>query len=248
MLHATSDAVITANGIPLERVDMFRYLGRLLAGNNNDWPAVHHNLVKARRRWGMLSRVLINTGVAPKVVGLFYKVICQSVLLYACETWVMTNSMLETLRGFHHTVARQIANRRARRDRNGVWVRPPIEEALDIAGLYPIEHYIMGRRATMLAHIVNRPIYARCKQVSMTTARANSRLYRWWSQPPLQTAAVGAADAMAQPPSQIDPPARHPFFNRCGGGRYSGVELDVPTDDPPTPPVSPPLFPCAGLH
>ena len=113
MLHATSDAVIMANGIPLERVDMFRYLGRLLAGNNNDWPAVFHNLVKARRQWGMLSRVLIKTGVAPHIVGLFYKVICQSVLLCACETWVVTNSMLETLRGFHHTVARQIADRRA---------------------------------------------------------------------------------------------------------------------------------------
>ena len=98
------------NGTPLEQVDAFRYLGRLLAGNNNDWLAVFHNLVKARRQWRMLARVLIKTGVSPHIVGLFYKVICQSVLLYACETWVMTQGMLETLCGFHHTVAHQIAD------------------------------------------------------------------------------------------------------------------------------------------
>ena len=44
MAHASSDTVITANGVPLELVDVFRYLGRPIAGNNNDWPAVFHNL------------------------------------------------------------------------------------------------------------------------------------------------------------------------------------------------------------
>ena len=45
-------------------------------------------------------------------------------------------------------------------------------------------------------------------------------------------------------PRRLTRRAHHPFFNRCGGGRYSGVELDVPTDDPPTPPVSPPSSPA----
>ena len=50
---------------------------------------------------------------------------------------------------------------------------------------------------------------------------------------------------MAQPPAQLDPPARHPFFDRSGGGRYSAVDLDVP--DTMTPPHRlPPLFSCAG--
>ena len=103
--------------------------------------------------------------------------------------------MLEALRGFHNTVARQIADRRARRDLDGNWVWPPIEEALEIAGLYPIEEYVRRRQATILARIVDRPICARCKEVSLATERNDSRRFRWWNQPTLQNAAAGEADA-----------------------------------------------------
>jgi hypothetical protein len=109
-LHEASTIVITANGIPLEKVDLFRYLGRPLSCNNNNWPAVFHNLMKAQTRWGRLSKPLIKTGVDPRIVGLFYKTIVQAVLLYACETWVITQGMIKMLRYFHHRVAMQIAD------------------------------------------------------------------------------------------------------------------------------------------
>ena len=54
-------------------------------------------------------------------------------------------------------MARQIADRRARRDADGNWVWPPIAEALEIAGLHPIEEYIQRRQATILARVVDRP-------------------------------------------------------------------------------------------
>ena len=48
---------------------------------------------------------------------------------------------------------------------------------------------------------------------------------------------------MAQPPSQLDPPARHPFFDHSGGGHYSAVDLDDPNDDH-SPPASSPSSPA----
>ena len=109
------------------------------------------------------------------------------------------------LRYFHHRVARQIADRQARLVK-GKWEWPPIEEALEIAGLLPIEHYIRHRQDTILQKIINRPIHAVCQEASSCVEKKESQSHHWWTQP-LQDAAEGEADALAQPPAQNDPSA-----------------------------------------
>jgi hypothetical protein len=94
----------------LDKVSQFKYLGRIMSQNNSDWPAVHRNIKKALRKWAMIARPLLRTGVAPKVVVMFYKAIVQAVLLYACETWVVTPKILKALQAFHNRMARKIAN------------------------------------------------------------------------------------------------------------------------------------------
>jgi hypothetical protein len=47
---------------------------------------------KARGRWMDISRVLIHEGAVKRVSGMFYKVVVQSVLLCASETWVVVNT------------------------------------------------------------------------------------------------------------------------------------------------------------
>ena len=74
----------------LENVTAFRYLGRVLTAGDNDWLAVVGNLGKARNSWGKLSRILIREGADPKVLGHFYKVVAQTVLLFRADTWVLT--------------------------------------------------------------------------------------------------------------------------------------------------------------
>ena len=96
----------TAYGEELEQVSTFRYLGRPLSATDNDWPALYWNLRKARKRWAQVSRVLTREGAAPKVMGMFYKAVVMSVLLYGVETWVVSSPMLQALRGFHNRVAR----------------------------------------------------------------------------------------------------------------------------------------------
>ena len=61
---------------------MFRYLGRVLTAGYDDRLAVVGNLGKARKSWGVLSRILIREGEDPKVLGHFYKAVAQSVLLF----------------------------------------------------------------------------------------------------------------------------------------------------------------------
>ena len=93
----------------------FKYLGRVLKANNDDWPEVVGNLVKAGRSWGRLYRVLGWEGADPKVSREFYTAVTQAVLLFGEETWVLTPLMEKALDSFQSRVARKITGRQPRR-------------------------------------------------------------------------------------------------------------------------------------
>ena len=69
---------------------------------------MYQNLKKARRRWGVIARVLENTVAMVRYHGMMYMAVAQSVLLYVSESWVVVGTMLKSLEGFHHWAARQI--------------------------------------------------------------------------------------------------------------------------------------------
>ena len=71
--------------------EAFPYLGRKIINNNSDWAAVYQNMSKTRRRWGMIVRVLTNTGETVQAQGIIYKALAQSVILYVSEGWVVTD-------------------------------------------------------------------------------------------------------------------------------------------------------------
>ncbi len=89
-------------GEELERVEVFKYLGRLLSyEDDNDTQAMRANLAKARRCWARVSRVLRAENASPKVCVVFYKATIQAVLLFGSETWNLALSGLACLEGFH---------------------------------------------------------------------------------------------------------------------------------------------------
>jgi exonuclease III len=184
--HALSESrrarevVFTVNGEELEQVSKFTYLGRPLSSDGTDWPAVYYNLKKARQRWMRVSRVLTREGADPRVCGMFYKAVVQSVLLYGCETWVITSQVLQALEGFHNRMARRLSGKRPYlHPVENEWVYPPIAEALEEAGLYPIDHYISVRQNTLAVNIATRPILELCRE-SERLSGSTRRLF-WWT-------------------------------------------------------------------
>ncbi len=85
--HLALRQTFTAYGKELERVEVFKYLGRLLAYNNNDTQAVRNNLKKVRGVWARLSRTIRAENASPRVCGIFYKATVQSILLFGSKTW-----------------------------------------------------------------------------------------------------------------------------------------------------------------
>jgi hypothetical protein len=143
----------TAYREELEQVLVFKYLGRLLACDDNDTQAMQGNLAKARKCWTRISRVLRAENAKPQICGVFYKATVMSVLLFGSETWRLTPGTLKRLDGFHHRAAWRMAGMRPSHDGEGNWTYPSNTRALKKVGLYTIEHYIGVRRLSN--YIVN---------------------------------------------------------------------------------------------
>jgi hypothetical protein len=103
--------LFTAYWDKLERVEVFRYLGRLLAYNYNDTQAMRANLRKVCKSWGKVSCVLSAENALPKVCGVFYKATVQAVLLFGSEMWKLSPLSLKSLEGFHIWAARCMAGK-----------------------------------------------------------------------------------------------------------------------------------------
>ena len=140
-------------GRQLNTVPSFKYLGRTLTAQDDDWPAVAGNLGKARKSWGRLKRILSREGAYKRVSGNFFKAVVQQVLLFGAETWVVTPRMERALSSFMHGAARRITGRQTRRGWDRTWFYPSLEGAMKEAGFTDIRPSINNRQNTVAEYI-----------------------------------------------------------------------------------------------
>jgi hypothetical protein len=69
------------DGTVLEQVKVFKYLGRLLAQDDDDAQAIRQQLRKARGVWARVGQVLRGENATPWVATKFYKAVVQAILL-----------------------------------------------------------------------------------------------------------------------------------------------------------------------
>ena len=105
---ATLDAKSHAYRGELERVGIFKYLGRLVKFYNDDTHSVRGNLAKARRAWATIPRILQVEHVPARACDMFYKAIVQAVLPLNSENWVLAPATLRQLEGCHVRGARHM--------------------------------------------------------------------------------------------------------------------------------------------
>ncbi len=100
-VHLALRQTFSAYGKELERVEVFKYLGRLLAYDDNDARTVRGNLKKAQGNWARLSCMIKAEHASPRVCGVFYKATMQSIPLFGSKTWNLSPVSLKSLEGFH---------------------------------------------------------------------------------------------------------------------------------------------------
>ena len=85
-----------------------------IAYNNSDWLVQYQNMVKSRRRWGMVLIVLGKMGEIERESSILYKVVVQTVMLCGIEIWGITEAVMKVLEAFYHMIARRIMGKTAR--------------------------------------------------------------------------------------------------------------------------------------
>ena len=118
------------HGKPIEAVSSFKYLGRIITAGDDDWPAVAGNLVKARKSWGRLTRILSREGEDKRISGTFFKAVDQQVILLGEETLVLSPGIERALDSFMHGSTLRITGRQPRRGWDGKWYYPSLEGAM----------------------------------------------------------------------------------------------------------------------
>jgi hypothetical protein len=72
-------------------------------------------------------------------ISFFYKAVAQRLLLYDCETWVITPNMLRRLDAFHRWIVHRLTGREPYLQKDtGAWVYLTFGNALEEAGFYMI--------------------------------------------------------------------------------------------------------------
>ena len=123
-LRKSAERAFKAYGKPIETVSRFKYLRRIITARDDDWLAVAGNLVKARKRWGRLARILSREGADKRVSGMLFKAVVQQALLFGAEIWVLTPRIERALESFMHRAARRINGKQPQRGGYGQWTYP----------------------------------------------------------------------------------------------------------------------------
>ena len=111
-------------------VSYFKYLGRIISSYDDNWPVVVANLQKELNNWAWISHILGREGADANTLGIFYKTVVQSWLLFGSEIWVMTPCIGSTLGVFHHLVSLRRMVKQPRRGADRRLRYPPMTEAV----------------------------------------------------------------------------------------------------------------------
>jgi hypothetical protein len=188
----------------LECIEVFKYLGCLLAQDNDDAQAIQQQLQKAQGVWAHVGQVLHGENTAPRIAAKFYKAVVQAILLYGSETLNLTNSALARLKGFHVCAAYKMARKHwPKRDANGVWVYPKTADILEECSMATIAAYIRSHRQTIAVYMVTRPVFKACMEGKW---RQGLMPRQWWWEQPMCLDAINATGSEAND-GHLDAPA-----------------------------------------
>jgi hypothetical protein len=159
-------------------VEVFKYLGCLLAQDDDDIKAIRAQLRKARATWARVGQVLQAENVPLRVAAKFYKAVVQAVLLYGSKTWVLLTTALVSLEGFHIRAAyRMVVRHKPWRGPRHGWIYPKLKDVLEECGMSTLAEYITVCRQTMAVYVATRPVLTECRQGKQ---KRGSVLHRWW--------------------------------------------------------------------
>ncbi len=175
------EAAVTSADV-LEQVEVYKYLGRMMAQDNNDTQALCAQLQMARATWAWVGQVLWNENTSLFVAAWFYQAVVQAILLYGSDTWVISQPAMAQLKGFHIQAAYQMAKmHKPWQGPRNEWVYPRSEDVLKECGMKTMAEYVQICRKMIAVYVATQPILQECRQGKQQ--RGAVPHHWWWEQP-----------------------------------------------------------------
>ena len=180
---------------PLQMVNSFRYLRRVISAADNDWLLLLNNLFRARAVWRRTTRILGREGAALWVSVFFDNSVVQAVFLFGSETWVVIPRLGKALVGFQAQVARRLAVPLPQRTPEGKCTYTLVETAREEAEFLTMEEYIRRRQNIVAQYIAT---WSLLYLFEGTERASGAQLGMWWwEQAGLNLAGAREAEAAA---------------------------------------------------
>jgi hypothetical protein len=137
----------------INRVDHFTYLGSNISADGGALKDVNMRIHKARGAFAKLSNVWKSTSITKHLKMKIFNACVKSVLLYGCETWLVTNEVKRKLQVFVNRCYRRILR---------IWWTgnpqdwPSNEKLLEKAGQQDINKEIQMRKYGWIGHTLRK--------------------------------------------------------------------------------------------
>lgn len=142
---------IQLDGVTLQNVDHFPYLGSHLSSNAVIDDEIQHRIKCASTSFGRLrKRVFQNKDLRADTKCLVYKAVVMPTLLYGCETWTTHKRHLRCLEQYHQRCLRKILGIKWQDKRTNVSI-------LKQTGLTSVECLIIRHQLRWTGHVVRMP-------------------------------------------------------------------------------------------
>ena len=149
-LNTTSNTRLVTEGMEIEQVDNFTYLGSIVSTQDPTQKDIKSRLAKARSAFQRLRPVWKSKQYSRKTKIRIYNSNVKSILLYGSECWRVTKSDMRSLSSFHHGCLRQICRI--------YWPRRiSNKDLLDMTESTCIIEQIQQRRFRWLGHVFRMP-------------------------------------------------------------------------------------------
>ncbi|XP_062817737.1 putative uncharacterized transposon-derived protein F52C9.6 isoform X1 [Anolis carolinensis] len=160
---------IQLNGVTLEIVDHFRYLGSHLSTKVNIDTEIQHRLSSASAAFFRIKqRVFDDRDIRRETKVLVYKAIVLPTLLYACETWTVYRRHTKLLERFHQHCLRKILQI----SWEDMWTNASV---LEEAKTTSIEAMLLRHQLHWTGHVVRMPDHSLPKQLLYSELKNGKR-------------------------------------------------------------------------
>ena len=107
--NSPEDDSLNVNGIVLQEVQDFCYLGDVVDSEASAEGAVRTRIAASWTKWRELASLLTNKGIPLKCRAHVYEMCVRSVLIYGAETWPLSLRLVELLRSTDRRMLRYMA-------------------------------------------------------------------------------------------------------------------------------------------